>query len=175
MRDSSGSRTIPDLIALGLIEGVMTMAGFIVIIFPLALWAVPQQGALANSVFYVVLVIGLGALVTLIGLAYFKGLLFPAPAPQGGPKGGKARLLAYQTWSQSQDELRKVENQFRAMKGGALYNFTFMIRIAAFLITVYVLLNIAAWAFMDFNFGSTEILSAEERWRRLHPDHWNWK
>ena len=153
----------------------MTLLGLIVIVFPLALWAVPQHGELANTVFYIVLSIGCGSVVALIGLAYFKGLLFPERSPRGTPVGGKARLQAYQTWSQSQEDVRRIEQQLRSIKGSALHDFGYMARIASLLATVFILLNLGTWAFMDFYYGSTDVLSAEARWELLHPDSWNWK
>ena len=153
----------------------MTLFGLIVIIFPLALWAVPQHGLLANTVFYIVLSVGCGSIIALIGLGYLKSLLFPDRSAPGAPVGGKARLQAYLTWAQSQEDARRVEKQLRSIKGGALHNFGYMVRIASLLGTVFILLNLATWAFMDSYYGSTEILSAEARWQLLHPDHWGWK
>ena len=153
----------------------MTLMGLIVLVFPLALWSVPQHGPLANTAFYIVLSVGSGALVILVGLAYLKTLLFPDRAPRGMPGGGKARMEAYLTWSQTQEDARKGEQQLRSLKGGALHNFGYMLRIASFLATVFVLLNLGTWAFMDFYYGSTKVLSAEERWELLHPDSWGWK
>ena len=86
--------------------------GFIVLVFPLALWAVPQHGVLANTVFYIVLSIGGSALASLMALVYVKGRLFPDPALKDAPKGGKARLLAYKSWAESQDDTQRVKKQF---------------------------------------------------------------
>ncbi len=153
----------------------MTLLGLIVLVFPLALWSVPQHGPLANTAFYIVLSVGIGSVVALIGLGYLKSLLFPDRSPRGTPVGGKARLQAYLTWDQTQADARRVENQLRSVKGSALHNFGYMARIASLLATVFVLLNLATWAFMDFYYGSTEVLSAEARWQLAHPDSWNWK
>jgi len=175
LRRTSGSLTIADQLTLGMIEGFMTLLGLIVLVFPLALWAVPQHGPFANTVFYIVLSVGCGSLIVLIGLGYLKSFLVPDRSPQDIPMGGKARLQAYQTWAQSQEDARRVENQLRSIKGGALHNLGYMIRIASLLGTVFVLLNLGTWAFMDFYYGSTEVLSAEARWKLLHPDSWGWK
>mgnify|MGYP007046922565 CR=1 FL=1 len=175
MRPANGLRTIIAQLVLGLIEGIMTLMGLIVLVFPLALWSVPQQGELANTAFYIVLSLGGGAIIVLIGLAYLKGKLFPDRAPPCAPAGGKARMDAYLTWSESQADARRVATQIRSMKGGALHNFAYMSRIVALLGTVVVSLYLGAWLFMDFVYGSTEVLSAEARWLLLHPDSWNWK
>ncbi|MBC8240474.1 MAG: hypothetical protein ISR50_04550 [Alphaproteobacteria bacterium] len=175
MRPANGLRTIVAQLALGLIEGIMTLMGLIVLVFPLALWSVPQQGIHANTIFYIVMSLGGGAIIVLIGLAYVKGLLFPDRSPPGTAAGGKARMEAYLTWSESQADARKVETQLRSMKGGALHNFAYMSRIVALLGTVVVSIYLGAWASMDFIYGSTEVLSAEARWLLLHPDSWNWK
>lgn len=153
----------------------MTLLGLVVIVFPLALWAVPQQGVLANTVFYIVLSVGCGSFVALLGLAYFKGRLFPDPSPQGQPEGGKARMQAYLTWAETQEHERRAEKHIRTVEGGALHDLGYMARIASLLATVFVLLNLGTWAFMHFYYGSTEILSAEARWQLLHPDSWGWK
>jgi hypothetical protein len=174
MRHARGSLTIVDQLTLGLIEGVMTLLGLAVLIFPLALWAVPQHGPMANTVFYIVLSIGCGSFFAIIGMAYLKGLLFPDPSPRGTPAGGKARLQAYITWSQSQDDVRRVERQLRSIKGGLLHDLGYMVRIASLLVTFFVLINLAMWAFMDFYYGSTEIMSSEARYELLHPDPWGW-
>ncbi len=174
MRRTRGSRTIADQLALGVIEGTMTLFGIAVLIFPLALWAVPQHGPLANTIFYIVLSIGCGSFFAVIGLAYLKGLLFPDASPRGTPTGGKARLQAYITWSQSQDDVRRVEKQLKSIKGGLLHDLGYMVRVASLLVTVAVLLNLATWAFMDFYYGSTKILSREARYELLHPDPWGW-
>jgi hypothetical protein len=174
LRPLNGQRTIADQLTLGLIEGVMTLAGLVVLVFPLALWAVPQHGPLANTIFYIVLSIGGGSFFAVIGLAYLKGWLFPDPSPRDTPVGGKARLQAYLTWSQSQADVRRVEKQLRSVKGGALHDFGYMVRIAALLSTIFVLSNLAAWAYMDFTHGSTKIISAAERYQLLHPDPWGW-
>ncbi len=175
MKSTGGPRSLAEQMILGAFEGVMTLLGFIVIVFPLALWAVPQHGVLANTVFYIVLSIGSGSFVALLGLVYLKSLLFPERSPRGTAAGGKARLEAYKTWSETQDDARKVEKQLRSVKGGALHDFGYMARIASLLITVFVLLNLSTWAFMHFYYGSTEIMSAEARWQLLHPDSWDWK
>jgi hypothetical protein len=175
LRPTGGPPTIANQIILGVFEGVMTLLGLVVIVFPLALWAVPQQGVLANTVFYIVLAIGSGSFVSLLGLVYLKSLLFPERSPRGTPAGGKARLEAYKTWSETQDDARKFRKQIRSIKGGALHDFGYMARIASLLVTVFVLLNLSTWAFMHFYFGSTEVMSAEARWQLLHPDSWNWK
>ena len=178
MRRASGSLTIAHQITLGLIEGVVTMLGFIVVVFPLALWSVPQQGKSANTIFYIVLAVGCGAFIALIGLAYLKSRLFPDRSSQGAPAGGKPRLQAYQAyqaWMESQEDARRVERQIRSTKGSLLHDLGFMVRIAALLGTVFVLVNLAAWALMVFYYGDPEFLSADERWQLLHPDPWNWK
>jgi hypothetical protein len=171
--------TLLNLVAIGMIEGVITILGFIVIIFPLALWAVPQHGVLANTVFYIVLSVGCGSFVSLIGLVYLKSRLFPGHSPQGMPTDEAGvvedRMQAYLTWSQTQEDARKVERQLRTMKGSALHNLGYMTRIASLLATVVTLLYLGTWAFMDFYYGSTEVLSAEARWELLHPDNWGWK
>ena len=174
MRRATGSHTIVDQLVIGLIEGIMTVFGLIVLVFPLALWAVPQHGALANTVFYIVLLAGGGSLISLIALAYLKGLLFPSRLDQDAPMGGKARLEAYKAWGQTQDDARRVEKQIRSMKGGGLHNFGYMVRIATLLSTVVASLYLGTWAFMDFYYGSTEVLSADARWELLHPDAWEW-
>ena len=166
-------------LAIGLVEGIMTILGLIVIIFPLALWAVPQHGVLANTVFYIVIAVGSGSFVALIALVYFKSLLFPDLSPRGkGDEeagGSKDRMQAYLSWSQTQEDALKVERQLRSMKGSALHNFGYMVRIATLLITVVTVIYLSSWALMDFLVGSTEVISAEERWKLLHPDNWDWK
>lgn len=177
MRRISGSLTIADQITLGLIEGVQTLLGFIVIVFPLALWAVPQHGILANTIFYIVLSTGCGSFIAYIGLAFLKSYLLPDHSPDGMVRehvGGKARMQAYLTWDKSQEDAYKIEKQLRSVKASALHDFGYMVRIASFLSTVVVILFLGTWAFMDFVYGSSEVLSAEERYQ-LYKGDWGWK
>ena len=174
MRRTGGPLTIADQITLGMIEGVMTLLGIAVLVFPLALWSVPQHGLLANTIFYIVLSVGCGSFFGIIGLAYLKGFLFPELSPRGTPTGGKARLQAYVNWAQSQDDVRRVERQIRSIKGGLMHDVGYMVRIASLLATIFVLVNLATWASLEYYYGSTKILSSEERYELLHPDPWGW-
>ena len=175
LKRTPGPRSITDQLALGLIEGVLTVLGLIVLVFPLALWAVPQHGPLANTVFYIVLSIGSGSLTGLIALAYLKSILFPRQSSDAAPMSGKARLQAYQNWEQTQEDAQRVKRQLRSLKGGALHNLGYMARIATLIATVVSCLYLGTWAMMDFYYGSTEIMSSEARYQLIHPDSWDWR
>jgi len=153
----------------------MTLLGFIVVIFPLAVWSVPQQGPSANTIFYIVLSVGCVSFFGLIGLTYLKSRLFRDRLPQDAPAGGETGYQAYLTWAESQENARRAERQVRSMKRSALHDFGFMVRVAALLATVFVLLNLGAWAVTSSHYGDTLFLSAEQRWKLLHPDPWDWK
>ncbi len=164
----------------GLFEGVMTVLGLIVVITPLAIWTVPFGGVFANTAFYIVLSVGCGSFIAIIILTRLKGLLFPDHSPHGTPDEHAAtpedRLQAYLNWEQSQDEIRRAEKQLRSIKGSALHNFGYMVRIATLLGTIVASVFVGGWAFMDFYYGSTEILSEQERYNLIKKDlNWSWK
>ena len=121
LKRTPGPRSITDQLALGLIEGVLTVLGLIVLVFPLALWAVPQHGPLANTVFYIVLSIGSGSLTGLIALAYLKSILFPRQSSDAAPMSGKARLQAYQNWEQTKGQKTTALPQRRRPAQFGLY------------------------------------------------------
>ena len=176
---TNGSRTITDQLILGLIDGVMTLLGMFVVVTPLALWAVPMGGIFANTAFYIVLSVFFASIIIFIGMSYLKGLLFPDFSSQNksyDAAAGKARMQAYLTWQQTQDDARRAEKQMRATKGGLLHNFGYMVRIASLLITIVGCIFVSSWAFMHFYFGSTEILSEQERYNIIKKElNWKWK
>ena len=108
---TNGSRTITDQLILGLIDGVMTLLGMFVVVTPLALWAVPMGGIFANTAFYIVLSVFFASIIIFIGMSYLKGLLFPDFSSQNksyDAAAGKARMQAYLTWQQTQDDARRA-------------------------------------------------------------------
>lgn len=175
MRRTRDSLTTIDQIIIGVIEGVSTILGLIVVVFPLAIWAVPQQGVSATMIYYIVLTIGGVSFVGLIALIYLKGMLYPDRLSQEVAASKETRLQAYLNWSETQEEVRKAKNQLRTMKGSALHDIGFMIRIASLLATVFVLVNLSAWAITVFFLGDPEFITPHERWQLLHPDPWGWK
>jgi len=174
LRRARGSLTIAEQVILGLLEGVMTVLGFIVVVFPLAVWSVPQQGQSANTIFYIVLTVGSVSFVSLIALTWLKSRLFRGRLPHEAPADGPTGYQAYLTWAEAKDKERQAELQLRSMKSSALQDFGVMARVAALLATVFVLLNLSAWAFTNSYYGDQLFLSAEQRWKLLHPDPWNW-
>jgi hypothetical protein len=172
---ADGSRTIVEQILLGLFEGVVTVLGLIVVVFPLAVWSVPQQGRSATTIYYIVLSVGGGSFIALIALTYLKNLLFPDRSLEDVQADGQTRLEAYLSWSEAQEKARRAERQIRSTKGSALHDLGLMARVASLLATVCVLLYLSAWAFANFYYGDKEFLSADERWRLLYPDPWDMK
>lgn len=180
LRRTNEPLTIANQMSRGLFEGVMTLLGLIVVITPLAIWTVPFGGPFANTAFYIVLSVGGGSFIALIILAHFKGLLFPDHSHHGTPNehagAPKDRLQAYLTWERSQDDARRVEKQLRTTKGSALHNFGYMVRIATLLGTLVAAVFLGGWAFMDFYYGSTEVLSEQARYNLIKKDlNWSWK
>lgn len=128
-------------LALGLIEGGLTLSGVTAAITPLALWV-----SWSEFVFYLVLLVGCGAFLAFIGLARLRGLLVPEHAPG-------AKVIDFESlrqrridWEQLQEDDRGVRIRQLSIKGDARREFGYMIRITAMLL-------LAVWAIMDFRYS----------------------
>ncbi|MDA1097641.1 MAG: hypothetical protein O2967_01550 [Proteobacteria bacterium] len=135
-------------LALGLIEGGLTLSGVTAAVTPLALWV-----AWSEMVFYLVLSVGCGAFLIFIGLARLRGLLAPDHAPGAKVIDFESLRRRRVDWEQLQDEDRGVRRRQRSIKGDAQREFGYMVRITTSLILIAVLLFLAVWAMMEIRYG----------------------
>lgn len=138
--------------AFGLIEGVLTLAGIVTVVAPLALWAVPQHGYPSVLVFYLILSIGGGAFLVFVGLARLQALLFPEQMP-----GGKIDLASLHQrridWEQEQEDKLRAGQQGPTEKGSALREVGYMGGIATLLALASGLILLAAWVFIQLRYS----------------------
>ena len=133
-------------LALGLIEGGLTLSGVTAAITPLALWV-----SWSEFVFYLILVVGCGAFLVFMGLARLRGYLVPEYGPESTAVGIKSLRQRRIDWENLQGEGREVGR--RSIKGDARQEFGYMIRITSMLILVAALLFLAVWAIMEFRYS----------------------
>ena len=135
-------------LALGLIEGGLTLSGVTAAITPLALWV-----SWSEFVFYLILVVGCGAFLVFMGLARLRGYLVPEYGPEGTAVGIKSLRQRRIDWEHLQGDDRDIRQRQRSIKGDARREFGYMMRITSMLILVAALLFLAVWAIMEFRYS----------------------
>ncbi len=134
--------------ALGLIEGGLTLSGVLAALTPLALWV-----SWSELIFYLVLSVGCGAFLVFVGLARLRGFIVPEHAP-GGTAVDFVNLTQRRIdWEQLQEDDREVRSRQRSIKGDAKREFGYMIRVTSMLILVVALLFLFLWAIMEYRYS----------------------
>lgn len=135
-------------LALGLIEGGLTLSGVIAAITPLVLWT-----AWSELIFYWILSVGCGAFLSFIGLAWLRGLLAPDAEAGGAAFAFESLRQRRINWERLHREDPRVAPRRRPIKGDARREVGYMLRIASALILFAALLFLAVWALMEFRYG----------------------
>ncbi len=133
----------------GLLEAVLTLVGFIAVVTPLALWAVPQVGDFSITVYYYVVSIGVAAFVAVVALSLTKERLFPEES-----EGGEVRDLATLRqmridWEEAQEEKLRASRSRLTVKGYALRDIGYMAGIAASLTMAFVVIFLPAGTVLE--------------------------
>ena len=143
------SRSPFDLFTYYFLEVILTLAGLITVLTPLALWAVPQMGDMAIPVYYYVTSIGVGALAAVIGLSWLQRVLFPERARGGRAKNLDELRQARVDWEEEQEAKLKAGWRLRRGKGHAKRDLGQMLGIAALLGTAFLMIFLPSWALIE--------------------------
>ncbi|MBT3331187.1 MAG: response regulator [Rhodospirillaceae bacterium] len=133
----------------GLLEGVLTLVGFIAVITPLILWAVPQVGDFSITVYYYVVSIGVGAFVAVVGLTFLQHRLFPDSAPDGEFRDFQTLRQLRLDWEEAQEEKLRAGKGRQLVKGYARRDIGYMAGIAGLLAMGFVVVFLPAGAIIE--------------------------
>lgn len=136
----------------GLIEGVLTLVGFIAVITPLALWTVPQVGDFSVIIYYIVFSIGVAAFLAVIVLSRLQNRLFPDNSMGGEVRDLKTLRQMRIDWELAQEEKLRAGRSRQTVKGYALRDIRFMAGIASLLTLIFVLFFLPAGAILESGF-----------------------
>lgn len=136
----------------GLIEGVLTLVGFIAVITPLAMWAVPQVGDFSILVYYFVFLIGVGAFLAVLVLSRLQNRLFPDSSTGGEVRDLKSLRQLRIDWEQAQEEKLRAGRVRQTVKGYALRDLRFIAGIASLLTLAFLLIFLPAGTILESGF-----------------------
>jgi CheY-like chemotaxis protein len=136
-----------------LIEGVLTLAGIITVIMPLALWVVPQHDDMSILVYFFVLSIGIGAFLAVLALSRLQKLLFPESSTGGEIRDLEDLRQRRIDWEREQEDKLRAGRVRQTGKGYALRDIGHMARISSLLALAFLMMFLPGWAIIEYGFG----------------------
>ncbi len=148
-----------------LIEAVLTLVGFIAVITPLALWAVPQVGDFSVVVYYYVVSIGVGAFLAVVALSRLQDRLFPEHSKGGEVRDLKTLRQMRVDWEEAQEEKLRAGRSRQTVKGYALRDIGYMAGIAGSLTLAFVLIFLPAGTILEYGIvpGTSQMILVVEK------------
>ncbi len=140
-----------------LIEGVLTLAGIITVITPLALWAVPQHDDISILVYYYVSSVGIGCILVVIALSQLQKFLFHRSSTGDEIKDLEELRQRRTDWEQEQEAKLRAGRVRQTGKGYARRDLGHMARIAGLLTMAFLMIFLPGWALIEF----TTVLGAK--------------